>query len=68
MLENGLMTFYDYFRHGWLHHQTDDPPTVKPPLVQKFSADHIENKSGTDDRFVPYSTTRPKIHSWKPPQ
>ena len=55
-------------RHGWLHHQTDDPPTVKPPLVQKFSAEHIENKSGTDDRFVTYSTTRPKIHSWKPPQ
>ena len=28
---------------------------------------HDENLSGTDQQYIPYSTTRPKIEAWKPP-
>jgi hypothetical protein len=29
--------------------------------------DHIENKTGTSQIYVPYTTVRPKIQSWQPP-
>lgn len=47
---------------------TDDSPVAKPPEYKKFLLDHVENKSGTNEEYVPYSTTRDKIHSWQPPQ
>ncbi|KAG1683589.1 putative NADH dehydrogenase [ubiquinone] 1 alpha subcomplex subunit 12 [Nymphon striatum] len=53
--------------HGWLHYNTDISPTVKPPKKEKWMADHIENLSGTKQAYMPYSTTKPKIHSWVPP-
>jgi NADH dehydrogenase (ubiquinone) 1 alpha subcomplex subunit 12 len=28
--------------------------------------DHIENKSGTQEAYMPYSTTKPKIQAWDP--
>lgn len=31
--------------HRWLHHMTDDPPTLKPPTPRKFILDHKENTS-----------------------
>lgn len=54
--------------HRWLHHITDEPPTVAPPVDHKWIAPHVENKSGTSGAFFPYSTTRPKIQSWEPPR
>ena len=54
--------------HRWLHLMTDNPPTVEPPENRKFLIDHLENKSGTLDEYVPYSTTRPKIEQWQPNQ
>jgi len=54
-------------RHRWLSDMTDTPPTVKPPLQHRWMIDHIENKTGTQQRYVPYSTTRAKIQSWQPP-
>lgn len=54
--------------HRWLHYMTDDPPSMKPLLRRKWMMPHTENMSGTDERYVPYSTTRPKIEAWKPLQ
>uniref|UniRef100_A0A8J2RMF4 NADH dehydrogenase [ubiquinone] 1 alpha subcomplex subunit 12 n=1 Tax=Daphnia galeata TaxID=27404 RepID=A0A8J2RMF4_9CRUS len=52
--------------YGWLHYKTDLPPTVKPPVHYKWMIDHIENKSGTQEAYMPYSTTKPKIQAWDP--
>jgi NADH:ubiquinone oxidoreductase subunit len=55
--------------HGWLHHITDEPPTVKPPDNHKWLLEHRENTSiYQDGKYVPYSTTRPKIEGWQPGQ
>ncbi|XP_059090336.1 probable NADH dehydrogenase [ubiquinone] 1 alpha subcomplex subunit 12 [Tigriopus californicus] len=53
---------------GWMHYKTDFPPTEKKPVEYKWMATHKENLSGTKDAYMPYSTTRPKIESWKPGQ
>lgn len=34
----------------------------------KWFEDHTENMSGTNEQYVPYSTTRPKIEAWVPPK
>jgi len=34
----------------------------------KWMVDHTDNKSGTEDAYVPYSTTRNKIEPWRPGQ
>ncbi|CAD6196146.1 unnamed protein product [Caenorhabditis auriculariae] len=58
--------------HGWLHHITDDPPTVKEPLTQKWVLEHRENVSivpGQNEggqKYIPYSTTRTKTLGWQP--
>jgi NADH:ubiquinone oxidoreductase subunit len=31
--------------HRWLHHMTDEPPTVKPPVDHKWILEHKENSS-----------------------
>ena len=59
--------FFFFFRHRWLHHTCDETPIEKPPVKRKWIADHEENKTGTKDIYVPYSTTKPKIESWTPP-
>ena len=53
--------------HGWMHYNTDIPPTVKPPVQYKWMIDHQENKTSTPQQYVPYSTTRTKIEGWIPP-
>ena len=45
---------------------TDKPPTLEPTQEKKFLLDHVENKTGTTNEYVPYSTINPKIDSWKP--
>lgn len=58
-----------FLRHRWLHCMTEDPPTTHPPEPKKFLADvHQINVSGTPQQYVPYSTTRKKIHEWVPPK
>lgn len=52
--------------HGWMHHTTDYPPTIKPPVKYHWMIDHEENKSGTKEAFYPWSTARTKVHSWEP--
>ncbi|KAF6204119.1 hypothetical protein GE061_002459 [Apolygus lucorum] len=54
---------------GWLHYKTDLPPHKDPNRPKyHWMADHKENKSGTNEQYVPYSTTRPKIEAWVPPK
>ncbi|UJR37075.1 hypothetical protein I4U23_029779 [Adineta vaga] len=52
--------------HRWLQYITDEPPTIKPLKKHSWMIDHIENKTGTSQIYVPYSTVPPKIQSWKP--
>ncbi|XP_068163297.1 NADH dehydrogenase [ubiquinone] 1 alpha subcomplex subunit 12 [Antennarius striatus] len=55
--------------HGWLHSMTDHPPTTHPPEPKKFLAEtHQFNVSATPQQYVPFSTTRKKIHEWIPPK
>ncbi|XP_032679095.1 NADH dehydrogenase [ubiquinone] 1 alpha subcomplex subunit 12 [Odontomachus brunneus] len=54
---------------GWLHYKTDLPPYKDPSRPKyKWMMDHQQNMSGTNQAYMPYSTTRPKIESWRPPQ
>ncbi|XP_073972660.1 NADH dehydrogenase (ubiquinone) B17.2 subunit [Rhodnius prolixus] len=54
---------------GWLHYKTDLPPHKDPSRPKyHWMADHEENKSGTNEQYVPYSTTRAKIQPWIPPK
>lgn len=62
---DGSMIPAEWF--GWMHHKTDFPPTVVPPVKYEWMTDHTMNKSGTNEQYVPYSTTKPKVISWKPP-
>ncbi|KAH9582473.1 NADH dehydrogenase 1 alpha subcomplex subunit 12 ndufa12/DAP13 [Schistosoma haematobium] len=55
--------------HRWLHHITDETPVSHPPTVYKWSAEHSENLTlQKDKKYIPYSTTRPKIEPWEPPK
>eukprot|EP00051_Salpingoeca_urceolata_P020365 m.304475 g.304475 ORF g.304475 m.304475 type:complete len:128 (-) comp19604_c0_seq1:96-479(-) len=51
--------------HGWLHYITDKTPTNDKP---SWGAPFVENLTGTKQAYVPYSTTKPKIQAWQPPQ
>lgn len=54
---------------GWLHYKTDLLPHQDPARPKyKWMTDHKPNLSGTYEAYMPYSTTKPKIQSWKPPQ
>jgi NADH dehydrogenase (ubiquinone) 1 alpha subcomplex subunit 12 len=39
---------------GWIHYKTDFPPTVKAPIKYDWMLKHDDNKSGTDDAYMPY--------------
>ncbi|XP_042191113.1 NADH dehydrogenase [ubiquinone] 1 alpha subcomplex subunit 12 [Callorhinchus milii] len=73
---NGKNTYWDLDGsmvppewHRWLHYMTDDAPSVHPPVSRPFIWEtHTFNMSGTAGQYVPYSTTRKKIHQWVPPQ
>jgi len=54
--------------HRWLHYMTDRSPVEEPPEPKKFALSHQENVTGTEQEYIPYSTTRPKIESWQPPK
>jgi NADH:ubiquinone oxidoreductase subunit len=56
-----------FSRHRWLQYISDDPPTTHPLPRQTWMIDHIENRTGTSQIYVPYTTVRPKIQSWQPP-
>jgi NADH:ubiquinone oxidoreductase subunit len=52
---------------GWLHYKTDLLPHEDPSRPKyKWMSEHTQNLSGTDDAYVPYSTTKSKIQAWKP--
>ncbi|KRX60980.1 NSFL1 cofactor p47, partial [Trichinella sp. T9] len=51
---------------NWLHHQTDIPPTVERVKQRSWMLPNVENMSGTEKRFITYSTTRTKIEAWVP--
>ncbi|CAF4044161.1 unnamed protein product [Adineta steineri] len=53
--------------HRWLQYITDDPPTTTPLKKYPWMIDHIENRTGTSQIYVPYTTVPPKIQSWQPP-
>ncbi|XP_056281041.1 NADH dehydrogenase [ubiquinone] 1 alpha subcomplex subunit 12 [Pseudoliparis swirei] len=54
--------------HGWLHCMTENPPTTHPPVPRKFLAQvHQFNVSADPERYVPFPTTKKKIHEWVPP-
>ncbi|KAL6260607.1 hypothetical protein P5V15_008127 [Pogonomyrmex californicus] len=54
---------------GWLHYKTDLPPFEDPSRPNyKWMMDHQQNMSGTNQAYMPYSTTKPKIEPWRPPQ
>ncbi|XP_042211916.1 NADH dehydrogenase [ubiquinone] 1 alpha subcomplex subunit 12-like [Homarus americanus] len=53
---------------GWLHHKTDGPPTEVAPTSYAWQSGHQENKTGTEDAYTPYTTTKPKIEAWVPPR
>jgi len=46
---------------------TDDAPNTTDLPRRKWMVPHTENFTGTNQQYVPYSTTRPKIEAWKPP-
>ncbi|KAI6187096.1 NADH:ubiquinone oxidoreductase domain containing protein [Aphelenchoides besseyi] len=68
--------------HGWLHHIscpfsweltftffyiTDVPPTEAKQVNHKWLMEHRENTSiYQDEKYIPYSTTRPKVQAWQP--
>eukprot|EP00038_Savillea_parva_P007390 m.169850 g.169850 ORF g.169850 m.169850 type:complete len:128 (-) comp13153_c0_seq1:123-506(-) len=52
--------------HAWMHKMTDNVPTDPQHDWQPSTAEYTPNQSGTQNEYVPYSTTPPKIQSWKP--
>ncbi|XP_031844021.1 NADH dehydrogenase (ubiquinone) B17.2 subunit [Nomia melanderi] len=54
---------------GWLHYKTDLVPHKDPSRPKhRWMAEHKPNLSGTKDAYMPYTTVKPKIEAWKPPQ
>ena len=54
---------------GWLHYKTDLLPHKDPSRPKyKWMMEHQPNVSGTPEAYMPYSTTKPTIEPWKPPQ
>eukprot|EP00918_Siedleckia_nematoides_P052337 GHVU01114412.1.p1 GENE.GHVU01114412.1~~GHVU01114412.1.p1 ORF type:complete len:143 (+),score=15.43 GHVU01114412.1:41-469(+) len=54
--------------HRWLHYIGDENPVDNPPTRREWMINRNENLTGTKDEYVPYSTTKPKIHAWVPPK
>ncbi|VDP95501.1 unnamed protein product [Echinostoma caproni] len=53
--------------HRWLHHMTDETPVDKPPDKKNWTLPHSENTTlDATKKYIPYSTTRPKVEPWKP--
>lgn len=60
---DGSQVHSNWFR--WLHHMTDNTP--EEIINYPWILPHEENPTGTSNEFVPYSTTKPKIIPWLPP-
>lgn len=64
--------------YGWLHYKTDKTPLEKAPVHYDWMPDHTPNTSGSSagadtlmgskNAYMPYTTTKPKVESWVPPQ
>jgi len=64
--------------YGWLHYKTDKTPLEKAPVDYHWLPKHTPNPSGPSQGvesllgakspYMPYSTTKPKVESWTPPQ
>lgn len=39
--------------HGWLHHQTKDPPSETSPLRRDWQKEHIPNPTGSAQAYRP---------------
>lgn len=52
--------------HRWMTHMTEYPPTVEKPVKHKWMLPHQENQTGRKESYMPESTVKPKIQSWKP--
>ncbi|KAM7540575.1 hypothetical protein Aperf_G00000023337 [Anoplocephala perfoliata] len=53
--------------HRWLHYMTDETPISHPPNRQPWMKDHEENPTLEEaKKYIPYSTTKPKIEAWQP--
>lgn len=52
--------------HRWMTHMTEYPPTIEKPVSYPWMLPHLENKTGTSDAYMPYSTVKPKIQAWTP--
>lgn len=59
--------FYQY-RRSWLQYSREESPIEKPAVPRKWYGEHIDNKSGSPEEYVPYSTAKPKVEAWRPPQ
>jgi len=62
---DGSMIPAEWF--GWMHHKTNTPPTISPPVKYDWMKEHSANPTGTKGAYVPYSTVKPKIQAWVPP-
>ena len=55
--------------HRWMHHGTDKPPSTHPRQWERWQTyDDPTNRTATPMKYVPYSTTEPKIEPWTPPK
>lgn len=36
------------------------------PTSYGWQSGHADNRTGTEDAYVPYSTTKPKVEAWVP--
>ncbi|CAF0754478.1 unnamed protein product [Didymodactylos carnosus] len=54
--------------HRWLQYIGDNPPTEQPYKRYPWMIDNIENKTGTSQIYVPYTTVQRKVQSWMPPK
>lgn len=54
--------------HRWMTHMTEYPPTIEKPVKYDWMLPHQENLTGTQHTYMPHSTVKPKIASWKPRQ
>jgi len=54
--------------HRWMHHGTDIVPSRQPRNVERWQTyEDPTTKTGTLQKYVPYTTTEPKIQPWTPP-
>lgn len=54
--------------HAWLHYTNDDAPNKSNCyLYPEWGMRHTENLTGSEHRYIPYSTTDRKVLPYSPP-